>query len=161
MTQVGAPEPELDEDGFSPPGSSFSPSPSPRGLLPEGSFVDESGRVLGPGGSSPMGTLGAPCLDARLVAVFSPRSMPSRPGSAGMTTQAVCSCLGFLYALYMSLLHTLGHQAKTVSSNRRLCHQMPASIKPDTVARQTADPVIESKVVHRQRFRSAKPSWQG
>ncbi|KAL0049347.1 hypothetical protein WJX82_000095 [Trebouxia sp. C0006] len=84
---VGAPEPELDEDGFSPPGSSFSPSPSPRGLLPEGSFVDESGRVMGPGGSSPMGTLGAPRLDARLVAVFSPRSMPTRPGSAGMITQ--------------------------------------------------------------------------
>ncbi|KAA6418672.1 MAG: pathogenesis-related genes transcriptional activator [Trebouxia sp. A1-2] len=84
---VGAPEPELDEDVFSPPGSSFSPSPSPRGLLPEGSFVDESGRVLGPEGSSPMGTLGAPRLDARLVAVFSPRSLPTRPGSAAMTTQ--------------------------------------------------------------------------
>ena len=96
MAQVGAPEPELDEDGFSPLGSSFSPSPSPRGLLPEGSFVDESGRVLGPEGSSPMGTLGAPRLDARLVAVFSPRSMPTRPGSAGMTTQPVCPCLGSL-----------------------------------------------------------------
>jgi len=92
-----------------------------------------------------MGTLGAPCLDACLVAVFSPRSMPSRPGSAGMTTQAVCSCLGFLYALYMSLLHTLGHQAKTISSNRRLRNQMPASIEPDTVARQTAVQFIKKQ----------------
>lgn len=90
---MGAPEPELDGDGFSPLGSSFSPSPSPRGLLPEGSFVDESGRAVGAAGSSPVGTLGAPRLDARLVAVFSPRSMPSRPGSAGVTTQQVCSLL--------------------------------------------------------------------
>lgn len=85
--QVGAPtDPEQDGDGFSPAGSSFSPSPSPRGLLPEGSFVDESGRLCGGGGSSPVGGLGAPRLDARLVAVFSPRSMPSRAGTAPQVT---------------------------------------------------------------------------
>lgn len=75
---VGAPaDPELDGDSLSPEGSSFSPSPTPRGLLPEGSFVDESGRLVGPAGVAPLGTLGAPRLDARLVAVFSPRSSPA------------------------------------------------------------------------------------
>lgn len=79
---VGAPE-EEEQGRFSPP---FSPSPSPMGLMPERSFVDESGRVIAGIGSSPMGTLGGPRLDARLVAVFSPRSMPGRPSSAGMHT---------------------------------------------------------------------------
>ena len=98
--QVGAPaEPDQDVDPLSPEPSSFSPSPSPRGLLPEGSFVDESGRVVagphGPHGShvsTQMGTLGAPRLDARLVAVFSPRAMPSAPG---LTDDAVCTRCNF------------------------------------------------------------------
>ena len=78
LLQVGAPaDPELDGDSLSPEGSSFSPSPTPRGLLPEGSFVDESGRLVGTAGVAPLGTLGAPRLDARLVAVFSPRSSPA------------------------------------------------------------------------------------
>lgn len=54
--------------------------------MPEGSFVDESGRVVGRGGLSPLGAFG-PRLDARLVAVFSPRSMPA--STAGMHTQPV------------------------------------------------------------------------
>ena len=87
LVQVGAPE-EEEQGRFSPP---FSPSPSPMGLMPERSFVDESGRVIGGIGSSPMGTLGGPRLDARLVAVFSPRSMPGRPSSAGMHTHTVRS----------------------------------------------------------------------
>ena len=77
LVQVGAPE-EEEQDGFNSP---FSPSPSPRGLMPEGSFVDESGRVVGGGESPRMATLG-PRLDARLVAVFSPRSMPGQPANA-------------------------------------------------------------------------------
>ncbi|KAL3132685.1 hypothetical protein ABBQ32_009198 [Trebouxia sp. C0010 RCD-2024] len=79
---VGAPD-EEEQDGFSSP---LSPSPSPRGLRPEGSFVGESGRVIR-GGSSPLGrVLGGPRLDARLVAVFSPRSLPGHASSAGMHT---------------------------------------------------------------------------
>lgn len=83
--QVGSPEEER-QGGFNSP---FSPSPSPRGLLPEGSFVDESGRVVGRGGSSPLGVLGGPRLDARLVAVFSPRSLPGMATTAGTHTHAV------------------------------------------------------------------------
>ena len=56
--------------------------------MPERSFVDESGRVVGGGGSPTMATLG-PRLDARLVAVFSPRSLPGQPASAGAHTQPV------------------------------------------------------------------------
>ena len=82
--QVGAPE-EEEQDEFNSP---FSPSPSPRGVMPERSFVDESGRVVGGGGSPTMATLG-PRLDARLVAVFSPRSLPGQPANAGVHTQAV------------------------------------------------------------------------
>ena len=82
--QVGAPDDE-EQDGFSSP---FSPSPSPRPLMPERSFVDESGRVVGGGGSPTMATLG-PRLDARLVAVFSPRSMSGQPANAGVHTQPV------------------------------------------------------------------------
>ena len=84
--QVGAPE-EEEQDGFSSP---FSPSPSPRPLMPERSFVDESGRVVGGGGGgSPTMAAFGPRLDARLVAVFSPRSLPDQPINVGMHTQSV------------------------------------------------------------------------
>lgn len=51
--------------------------------------MDESGRVVGRGGSSPLGVLGGPRLDARLVAVFSPRSLPGMATTAGTHTHAV------------------------------------------------------------------------
>ena len=84
--QVGAPEEEEEQNAFSPP---FSPSPSPRGLMPERSFVDESGRVLGGNGPPQMGSLGVPRLDARLVAVFSPRSMLEQASNAGAHAHGV------------------------------------------------------------------------